>query len=113
MSTMKIGRSYRIDDDPKKENEQYTLIDNTLLKHLTVSETRLRRGKSTNGHKHEGKEEVYIFTNGQGTIQINYELIPVEAGDVICIPDGAFHKVCSSTTQELHFLAIFEKYEGR
>ena len=44
-----------------KENDQYELYDNSTLKNLIVSKTRLRAGQSTNGHRHAGQEEVYFF----------------------------------------------------
>ena len=47
-----------------KENETYTVIDNTLLNGLVVSKTILHPEKMTTGHKHPGQEEVYHFTNG-------------------------------------------------
>ena len=41
-----------------KEDERYVVRDNTELKNLVVSTTRLQPRKSTSGHKHEGQEEV-------------------------------------------------------
>ena len=45
-----------------KQNETYTVIDNTNLNGLVVSKTILHVGKETGGHNHSGQEEVYIFT---------------------------------------------------
>lgn len=109
---MIVGKDYSlINAELMRSNDQYKLWDNKLLKNLTVSETRLNAGRSTNGHKHEGKEEVYIFTNGMGAILIDSQLLAVKAGDVISIPAGAFHKVVAGATQELWFLSIFEAYQ--
>lgn len=94
-----------------RSNNQYKLWDNTLLKNLTLSETQLRVGQSTNGHYHEGKEEIYFFTKGSGAILIATQLLPVKAGDVVLIPAGAFHKVAASVDHELWFLSVFESYQ--
>ena len=44
-----------------KLDERYMVKDNTFLKNLVVSSTRLNRLKSTSGHSHKGQEEVYMF----------------------------------------------------
>ena len=49
-----------------KDNETYLLKDNTTLKNLVVSSTKLHALKSTTGHKHDGQEEVYFFVEGIG-----------------------------------------------
>lgn len=108
---MLIGKNYRIDGKLIKDNEQYVLLDNRFLKNIVVSETRLRKRQSTNGHAHQDVEEVYIITNGSGSMLVGKKLIPVEAGDVVSIASGEFHQVVSSTNSELHFIAIFQSYE--
>lgn len=91
-----------------KDNETYTLIDNTELKNLVVSSTVLKPGKNTNGHKHDGVEEVYIFQSGFGKMKIDEEVQEVKAGDTVVIPDGAFHQVFNdSTSEDFSFIAIF------
>lgn len=111
---MKIGSAFIINGETVRKNEQYTLTDSTHLSRLTVSRTYLKPNQSTNGHSHQGKEEVYIFTQGRGKIQIGQDAEPTHAivGDVFIIPDGEFHKVFASLTG-LTFISIFEKYEGR
>lgn len=91
-----------------KNNEQYKLYDNTILNNLIVSETQLRAGKSTNGHRHEGQEEVYIFTEGSGKMEIDYLEFDVKAGDVILIPDNAFHRVHNNGDFWLKFICVFQ-----
>jgi mannose-6-phosphate isomerase-like protein (cupin superfamily) len=108
---MIIGRYYRIEGNEIKNNDQYKLTDNRSLKTLVVSYTELKKGMSTNGHSHPGVEEVYIFTNGHGTIQVGTALYPVEAGMTVSISDGDFHKVVSGTNTGLDFIAIFQSYE--
>lgn len=98
-----------------RDNEKYRLTDNEYLEHLTVSQTEMKPMQSTNGHAHPGKEEVYFFTQGHGTILIKDpscepQLISVVAGDVISIQANAFHKVASGASG-LVFISVFEKYD--
>jgi len=91
-----------------KENETYTLIDNTHLNGLIVSKTILHPGKSTTGHNHEGQEEVYQFVSGYGTMIVGTNVHLVGTGDVILIPDGDFHRVSNTSKHEdLIFICVF------
>jgi mannose-6-phosphate isomerase-like protein (cupin superfamily) len=97
------------DSNVIKENDTYTLIDNTELKGLVVSKTILHPGKNTNGHFHKGQEEVYQFVSGHGTMTVGDNSYLVGAGDVVLIPDGDFHKVWNnSETEDLVFVCVFD-----
>ena len=54
-----------------KDNEVYLLKDNKTLNNLVLSSTFLRANQCTNGHKHEGQEEVYMFISGKGEMEID------------------------------------------
>lgn len=92
-----------------RDTDQYRLVDKELQR-LIVSETNLKPNKATNGHKHDGVEEIYIFVAGSGDIQIDEFKQPVMSGDIFAIPDGAFHKVFAGKLG-LRFISVFEKYE--
>lgn len=95
--------------DVIKDNDQYKLLDNKLLKNLVVSKTILKKGQSTNGHKHEGQEEVYQFIKGYGTMTLNDQSFVVYPGDIVLIEDGVFHRVhCSSGCETLQFICVFD-----
>ena len=97
------------DSNILKQNETYTLVDNTLLNNLVVSKTILHPGKNTTGHNHPGQEEVYHFISGTGYIVVGDETINVEAGSIVLIPDAYFHKVWNtSEIEDLIFVCIFE-----
>ena len=93
-------------------NETYDVIDNTNLNNLIVSKTILHEGKETGGHNHKGQEEVYIFTEGSGVMQIDDEKFLVTKGDIVLIPDGAFHKVFNTSNYKannpLIFVCVFD-----
>tara|TARA_R110000782_G_scaffold189922_1_gene279847 strand:- start:16 stop:363 length:348 start_codon:yes stop_codon:yes gene_type:complete len=97
-----------------KDNKTYTLLDNTTLNNLVVSKTILHPGQETNGHKHEGQEEVYQFISGHGKMEVNPEYIRgatffVQSDDTVLIPDGYFHKVWNeSETEDLIFICVFD-----
>jgi oxalate decarboxylase/phosphoglucose isomerase-like protein (cupin superfamily) len=94
-----------------KDNETYILRDNTELKNLVLSQTILHPGKQTRGHRHPGQEEVYFFTVGHGLMIVGEEdSAPffVEFGDVVLIPDGAFHRVINDSDRDLIFNCVFD-----
>ena len=96
-----------------KDNDTYTLEDNHSLSRLTVSKTILHKNQETTGHLHEKVEEIYHFTSGVGTIEVGQNAYDVSPGDIVLIPDGAFHKVYNNGNEDLVFIAIFEKYDKR
>lgn len=91
-----------------KDNDTYLLKDNKTLKNLILSSTRLKPQKQTTGHSHKGKEEVYYFVEGEGVMVLRYDMFEVKAGDVVMIPDGAFHQVQNPTNEDLYFVCVFE-----
>ena len=91
-----------------KDNETYTLKDNTTLNNLVLSSTSLKPNQQTRGHSHEGKEEIYFFVSGRGEMVLNSKRFMVSEGDVVLIPDGAFHKVKNDSQDNLYFVCVFE-----
>lgn len=100
---------YNIGGEVVKDNETYVLKDNKTLNNLVLSSTALKGGKSTRGHSHPGQEEVYYFVSGTGTMELDNNKFNVQGGDVVLIPDGAFHRVHnSSQNNELYFVCVFD-----
>ena len=94
-----------------KEDDRYIVRDNTFLNNLILSSTDLKPGKKTSGHKHVGQEEVYFFVNGTGKMIVDgdtYHEFAVKSGDVVLIPDGAFHQVINNGTENLYFVCVFD-----
>ena len=96
------------DSEIVKDNEIYTLIDNTTLNNLVISKTILHIGKNTTGHKHPGQEEVYHFISGEGYMELDKETLTVRPGSIVLIPDGAFHKVFNTGLEDLVFVCVFD-----
>ena len=97
-----------IEGEVIKDNDTYLLRDNKTLNNLILSSTRLKPKKETRGHSHRGKEEVYYFVEGEGVMILRYDKFEVKAGDVVLIPDGAFHQVQNPTEEDLYFVCVFE-----
>jgi mannose-6-phosphate isomerase-like protein (cupin superfamily) len=102
---MKINN---IDGEVVKDNETYILKDNTSLKNFVISSTTLHSGKSTKGHNHVGKEEVYMIMSGSGKMDLDDKTIPIEGGDMVLIEDGVFHRVHNTCEGDLYMVCIFD-----
>ena len=102
---MKINN---IDGEVVKDNETYLLKDNTSLKNLVVSSTTLHPGKSTRGHSHRGKEEVYMIMSGTGRMQLDDKEFDIAGGEMVLIEDGAFHRVHNTGEIDLYMVCIFD-----
>ncbi|MBI2003662.1 MAG: cupin domain-containing protein [Parcubacteria group bacterium] len=96
-----------------RDNETYKVYDLPALKNLTLSLTELNPGKETGGHSHKEADEIYVFIEGFGRIEVEEEITPVKGGDVVAIAGGKFHKVFNEGENILSFWSVFEKYEGR
>ena len=100
---------YDIGGEVVKDNETYILKDNKTLKNLVLSSTDLKPGQSTRGHSHPGQEEVYYFVSGVGEMELDNNKFSVQGGDVVLIPDGAFHRVHNgSGNNTLYFVCVFD-----
>lgn len=93
--------------DVVKQDDRYTVKDNTTLNNLVVSTTDLYAGKSTSGHKHPGQEEVYIFVKGSGRMELDEESLVVKEGDVVLVEDGVFHRVHAGP-MGCYFMCVFD-----
>lgn len=94
-----------------KDNETYLLKDNTSLRNLIVSSTKLYRGQQTRGHRHQGQEEVYFFVQGYGRMIVGEEHskpFDVAPGTVVLIQDGQFHRVINDGDINMVFNCVFQ-----
>lgn len=96
-----------VEGDVVKSDDRYNVIDNTMLTNLILSSTELHPNKSTSGHSHAGQEEVYFFMTGSGKMELDDNTFDVSAGDIVQIPDGAFHRVHSGP-EGCYFVCVFD-----
>lgn len=104
---MKYG-GYDVGGQVVKNDDRYTVKDNTELERLVVSSTNLYPGKSTSGHQHSGQEEVYHFVSGQGRMTLDNDTFDVYPGDIVLVKDGVFHRVHNTGNKDLYFVCVFE-----
>ena len=104
---MKIGLT-KEDSKVVHSTDVYDVIDNDSLNKRIVSKTILHPNMHTTGHKHAGQEEVYIFTKGNGFMEIDEQIFDVTKGDVVLIQDGAFHRVYNRFKDDLEFICVFD-----
>ena len=110
VGNMKLN-THDIGGEVVKDNETYLLKDNRTLNNLVLSSTKLYREQSTRGHRHPGQEEVYFFVQGSGKMIVgeeDSEPFAVVGGDVVLIPDGAFHRVINDGEMNLTFNCVFD-----
>lgn len=99
---------FNVGGEVVRDDDNYVVKDNKFLSGLILSSTDLNPGKSTRGHSHAGQEEIYFFSAGTGNMEIDSEVFEVRAGDVVLIPDGAFHRVHNPTKNMLRFVCVFD-----
>ena len=46
--------------------------------------------------------------SGSGKMLLDDETFEVEEGDVVLIPDGAFHRVINDTAEPFYFVCVFD-----
>lgn len=59
-------------------------------------------------HLHHAEEELFVILEGNGTLRVADELLPVGAGDVIAIPAGPDypHQILNTSDAPLKYLSI-------
>jgi uncharacterized cupin superfamily protein len=59
-------------------------------------------------HFHYAQEEVFIVLEGQGTLRVAGEVLPIRAGDVISIPPGPEypHQIINTSDAPLKYLSL-------
>lgn len=108
---MTIYNVHDIGGEVVKDDDTYVIKDNKTLKNLVLSSTKLYKNQSTRGHQHPGQEEIYFFVQGCGQMIIGKEsdnTIEVNPGDIVLIPDGAFHRVINNGDMNLIFNCVFD-----
>jgi len=59
-------------------------------------------------HFHYAQEEVFIVLEGEGTLRVAGETLPIRTGDVISIPPGPLfpHQIINTSTAPLKYLSL-------
>lgn len=86
-----------------------SLSDGTAARQLGCSVDIVPPGqRSCPYHLHHAQEEMFVILDGQGTLRVAGEQLPVKAGDVIFIPAGPEypHHLLNTSDAPLKYLSI-------
>lgn len=95
--------------EPRYDTETASMTRGTAAKQLGASFDIVAPGQmSCPYHLHHAEEEMFIVLQGEGTLRVAGERVPIRAGDVITIPAGPDypHHIINSSDAPLHYLSI-------
>ncbi len=98
--------------DPLYETRFARLSEGTAARKLGGSFDIVPPGKrSCPYHFHHNQEELFVVLRGRGTLRVDGELLPIEAGDVIFIPPGRefAHQIVNDSDAALEYLSFSTK----
>ncbi|HET6657466.1 MAG TPA: cupin domain-containing protein [Gaiellaceae bacterium] len=84
--------------------EAFTTLDGSTIRVLldatlggaakqSLAEASLEPGLGTQRHYHAESEEIYVFLEGGGEMEVEEDRRGVGAGDAVLIPAGAWHQI--------------------
>jgi len=83
---------------------EYWVLEDTpthKVKRITV-----KPGQRLSYQYHRYRSEVWTVVEGKATVTLNGDVVEYETGGVICIPQGAKHRVANTTDQLLVFIEV-------
>jgi uncharacterized cupin superfamily protein len=95
--------------DPLYESHSARLCTNTAARKLGASVDVVAPGKrSCPYHFHHAQEEMFVIVEGNGTLRVAGEMLPIGSGDVIFIPPGPEypHQIINTSNAPLKYLSI-------
>jgi len=95
--------------EPLYESSGARLAPGTAAQNLGASVTTIAAGKrSCPYHFHHAEEELFVVIEGEGTLRVAGEMLPIVAGDVIFIPAGPDypHQIINSSEHPLTYLGV-------
>ena len=99
---------------PRYDSESASMTQGTAARQLGASFDIVAPGQqSCPYHYHHAEEEMFVVIQGQGTLRVAGELLPIQAGDVITIPAGPDypHHILNTSDAPLHYLSISTQKE--
>lgn len=85
------------------------LAPGTAARKLGISVDTVAPGKrSCPYHFHHAQEELFIVIEGEGTLRVAGEMLPVRTGDVVFIPPGPDypHQFINTSRQPMKYLSV-------
>jgi uncharacterized cupin superfamily protein len=106
VADVNVARQQR---NPLYDSESGSVSDGTVARKLGAGFDILAAGKrSCPYHYHLAQEEMFVILEGEGTLRVAGELLPVRAGDVVFIPPGPAypHQLINTSTAPMRYLSI-------
>ena len=94
---------------PRYDSETASLSKGTAASQMGASFDIVAPGQmSCPYHFHYAEEELFIVLQGEGTLRVAGEQLPIKAGDTIFIPPGPEypHHIINTSDAPLHYLSI-------
>lgn len=98
--------------EPLYETRCARLAAGTAARKLGASIDIVPPGKrSCPYHAHHAQEEMFVILEGEGTLRVAGEHVPVRAGDVVFIPPGPDypHQFVNTSTAPMKYLSVSTK----
>lgn len=95
--------------EPLYDTRCGSLSDGTAAVKLGAGFDILSPGKrSCPYHFHHAQEEMFIILEGEGTLRVAGEMVPVRAGDVVFIPPGPQypHQFINTSAAPMRYLSV-------
>ena len=95
--------------EPLYASRGASLSRGTAARKLGASYDELPPGKRTCPyHYHVAQEELFVILEGEGSLRVAGQLLPVKAGDVVFIPPGAEypHQFVNTSAATLRYVSI-------
>jgi len=95
--------------EPRYDSETASMTQGTAARQMGASFDIVAPGQqSCPYHYHYAEEEMFIVIQGEGTLRVAGEHVPIRAGDVITIPAGPEypHHIINTSDAPLHYLSI-------
>jgi oxalate decarboxylase/phosphoglucose isomerase-like protein (cupin superfamily) len=83
----------------------------TVSGRIQVGSTIVYPGCVTRGHQHQDREEVYIFTRGEGVMAVDQVEHPAKAGDALYIKPGPYHTTRNDSPYPLEWFWIIVRVD--
>lgn len=97
---------------PRYDSESASMTKGTAARQLGAGFDIVAPGQqSCPYHYHHAEEEMFVVLQGEGTLRVAGERVPIRAGDVITIPAGPAypHHILNTSDAPLHYLSISNK----
>lgn len=94
---------------PRYDSESASMTKGTAAQQLGAAFDIVAPGQqSCPYHYHHAEEEMFIVLQGEGTLRVADERVPIRAGDVITIPAGPEypHHILNTSGAPLHYLSV-------